>query len=224
MRLSSVAVVSTVVLAAGLPIDRASAEDWSGFHAGIELGYGAGRDQIDEVDGDRRYFADTSGPIVGAVGGWQRQIGGLVVGVELEFAHLGQTGSTTRGDGAGGEIKGRLDVGAAGTLSGRVGALVTPETLLFGRVGGTLADLRGHTDHTWIDGGATRFSTADTSSPSLGLTLGAGVERTLTPKWVGRFEYQYTKFSRELSLPDVGPGWRHDADLHALKLSLLRRF
>lgn len=193
----------------------------SGFYAGINLGYGGGQDAVTEINGPRFYFPDTRGVIAGAQVGWQKQLDDrLVGGFEVEVGDLGQSGNTARSDGFA-TVSSSIDLGAYATFSGRLGVLVERDWLLYGRAGITVAELDARVTETATP---SRSSTQDST---WGYTFGAGVERALSPQWSVRVEYQYTDFRTELALPDnggPGPGWNHDADLHAIKLGLNMHF
>ena len=144
----------------------------------------------------------------------------LVGGFEVEVGDLGQSGNTARSDGFA-TVSSSIDLGAYATFSGRLGVLVERDWLLYGRAGITVAELDARVTETATP---SRSSTQDST---WGYTFGAGVERALSPQWSVRVEYQYTDFRTELALPDnggPGPGWNHDADLHAIKLGLNMHF
>ncbi len=199
---------------------------WSGFYGGLHLGYGAGRDDVREINGNRSYFPDTKGAILGVQGGWQKQIDRFVFGAELEAGTLGQSGDVTRRD-EGGTLKSSTDFGLYGTLSGRVGYTVTPDWLVYGRLGLTLAEMDAKIEQSCpAQACAWTPSSSATRDHAWGYVFGGGVEHSLSDRWTGRIEYQYTDFRRELALPagESGPGWHHDPDLHAVKFSMNRRF
>lgn len=223
MRMIPAAAVAAVLALSGTP---ARAQDWSGAYAGLHLGYGAGRDDVTEINGARAYYPDLSGMVVGAQAGWQRQIERVVAGVELDAGYLGASGKTSRTD-TFGTVTTTTDIGAYGTLSARVGYLVGPRWLVFGRVGVTLASLDGDTEQSCpATGCGLQPGRSETEGHSWGVTFGGGVERAVSERWSARVDYQYTDFRRELALPPAGsgPGWHHDTDLHIVKASISRRF
>jgi len=223
--------VGTVLLVGAIPTAAqspgASASGaWSGPYGGLHLGYGAGRDNVTEVNGPRAYFPDTSGTLGGAQIGWQRQFDRVVAGLELELGSLGQSGSVTKADEVS-AVSNRADLGFYGLLSGRAGYLVTPSWLIFGRAGLAMADLNAKT--TMECGPAASClegsGEAKTKGVTIGYGLGAGIEHALSTRWSARAEYQYMSFRRELALPPVsGPGWRHDLDLHLIKIGVNYHF
>lgn len=212
------------------PARLASAADWSGAYGGVSLGYATGDDEAQEINGPRNYLTEFGGFTASAHLGWQRQIEGLVAGVELEGGYLDLGADITR-DVAGGSVTSDASLGAYGTLTGRLGVVLHSDWLLYGRIGVAMAALDAETVQTCtgadLCGGAqsTPVSSAETQDETFGLVLGAGVERQLGGMWTGRLDYQFINFRDELALPALdGPGWEHEVDVHAVKLGLSRRF
>jgi len=227
-RQTACAVLGIVAVLAATPKTPAFAdgERWSGFYGGFHLGYGGGRDDVAEVNGPRSYFPDTSGGVAGVQLGWQHQLDRMVAGIEIEGGHLGQSGSLHRSDG-GSEVTADAKLGLYGTLSARVGYLMTPSWLLYTRAGITFAEMNAETVQACpATACSVTPSRARTRDHAWGGTLGIGAEYALTEKWTARAEYQYAVLRTELALPDggSGPGWNHDADLHQVKIAISRRF
>jgi opacity protein-like surface antigen len=196
----------------------------SGFYAGINLGYGAGEDEVTEINGPRIYFPDTGNVVGGVLVGWQTNFDKIVAGVELEGGLLGQSGDIERSD-AFAHVQSTIDYDAYATLSGRLGVRLGDEWTVYGRLGVTVAELEARTFESCPTPDPCAFtpSVATTQDSTWGYTIGAGVERQLSRQWSIRLEYQYTDFREELALPDgggPGPGWTHDIDLHAVKAGL----
>ncbi|MDX2203636.1 MAG: outer membrane beta-barrel protein [Hyphomicrobiaceae bacterium] len=202
---------------------------WTGFYVGGSLNYGRGANEAAEVNGPRAYTTEFGAAYASGHMGWQRQWARIVGGVELEAGYLGMGSSVTR-DVTGGSITSGTELGAYGALSGRMGMLITPSLLVYGRAGIALADINGKTTQTCdagLCGGAqsTTVSEATTKSPSWGVLLGAGLEHQLSSRWSGRIEYKYMDFRKELALPAVdGPGWNHSTDVHSVSVGFSYRF
>lgn len=208
--------------AAALSAPAASAADWSGWVVGAHVGYGAGRDDVTEVDGPRATFADSDGALGGVQAARLWQAGRLVVGAELEAGHLGQSGSATRTDPAG-TVASDVALGPYAALSGRAGWLLTPDWQAFARAGVAVAALDARTTQRCAAPGCALVpSSAPADDVTFGGVFGGGLEWALSARWRGRMEYQYVLFRKELALPDgdAGPGWRHDIDLHLVKLAV----
>jgi len=225
------AYVALVVASLAAPIaPPAAAGDWSGPYAGVSLGYAAGDDEAQEINGPRTYIPDFSGFIGSAHIGWQRQFQNIVAGVEVEAGYLDLGSDVTR-DVTGGSITSGADLGAYGTLTGRLGLVIHSDWLLYGRAGVAFAKLDGKTVQTCtgadLCAGAqsTAVSSAETDDTSFGLVLGGGIERQLGDNWTGRIDYQFINFRDELALPPIdGPGWEHEVDVHAIKVGISRKF
>lgn len=204
----------------------AGATDWTGFYGGLSLGYGAGQDAVSEIDSGRRYFPATSGVVAGTQLGWQKQLGRFVVGGELEAGWLGQSGDVRRAD-DGAALTAEAQLGAYAALSGRLGYLVAPDWLLYGRAGLAVAAIDAETRQTCGSDPGCGNSRAETRDHAYGFAFGGGVEHALSARWSLRAEYQYLEFRRELALPPggaPGPGWNHRLDVHVAKLGLNYRF
>lgn len=207
----------------------ASTPSWTGAYVGGSVNFGRGSNEAAEVNGPRDYITDFGAAYGAGHIGWQRQWARLVGGIELEAGYLGM-GSTITRDVTGGSITSGTDIGAYGALSGRMGVLLTPTLLLYGRAGIALADINGKTTQTCdasLCGGAqsTAVSEAKTKSPSWGVLLGAGLEHQFSSRWSGRVEYKYMDFRKELALPTVdGPGWNHGVDVHSLSVGVSYKF
>jgi len=221
--------IPIVLILVSLPV-AASAADWTGAYAGVSLGYGAGDDEAQEINGSRAYIPEFDGFTGSAHLGWQRQSQNIVAGIEVEGGYLDLGSDVTR-DVTGGSITSGADLGAYATVSGRLGLVVNSVWLVYGRAGLVVAELDGKTVQTCtgadLCAGAqtTPVSSAETDDVSLGLLLGAGVERQIGTKWTARIDYQFMNFREELALPEIdGPGWDHDVDVHAIKLGLSYRF
>ena len=211
------------------PIE-APASIWSGAYVGAHLGYGTGDDDAREINGPRNYIADFDGAIGGLHLGWQRQMHNWVAGLEIEAGYLGLESSVER-DVTGGYVTSGADLGGYVSLSGRLGYLLSPTWLAYGRAGVVAAELDAKTVQTCTSpdlcAGAqsTPISSAQSEDVTWGLLLGAGLERHLLGRWNGRVEYQFMSFRDELVLPAIdGPGWNHDIDVHAIKFGLSYRF
>lgn len=202
---------------------------WTGFYTGGSVNFGRGDVEASEVNGPRNYIANFDNAFVAAHIGWQRQWARMVGGIEVEGGYLGM-GSSITSEVAGGTIISGTDIGAYGTLSGRMGFLATPSLLVYGRAGIALADISGTTTQTCdaaLCAGqqSTFVSEAKTKSPSWGVLLGGGLEHQFSRHWSGRIEYKFMDFRKELALPAIdGPGWHHDVNVHAVSVGLSHKF
>jgi len=156
---------------------------WSGFYAGLNLGYGhhSGVSQYYDpafnVDGGRR----KSGFLGGVQGGYNYQLGMFVVGAEadLQYAAIGDKGATYRGTYFPGE-----DDGYFGTIRARAGVAVD-RALLFGTLGFAYGNIGGNKG---LDA-ALGYRRDDRTSG--GWTLGGGLEYAVTDNFTAKVEGLY---------------------------------
>ncbi len=213
------------------PLPATATYDWSGCYAGLNAG---------AIVSDERYSLATAGGFLqnnnlfsnpanssqvghsfashatGFTGGGQigcnKQIGILVLGVEADFDHTGQLGSTASfgpagpiigaNDPARNHVSSQIDrVGQDGdwysTLRGRVGLSATPTLLLYATGGLAVARISSAANVTF---GADRFFLSNNafagsySETRTGWTIGAGTEWAFLPNWSLRAEYLYLDF------------------------------
>ncbi|GAA0743909.1 porin family protein [Sphingomonas sp. ABOLD] len=129
-----------------------------------------------------------SGFVYGGAAGYDLQRGNLVVGVDGEI-----TGTTTKKTFDLGTIKGGRDL-YAGV---RIGYVVAPATLLYGKVG---------YDNSRVIARSGQLRDAENLD---GVRLGAGVERSFG-HYYGKVEYRYTNASQDVIRHQVlaGIGYR----------------
>jgi outer membrane immunogenic protein len=173
------------------PAPSASATPWTGVYLG--LGFGGGAANVQEAD---KTNGVTNGSTdLGAMG----VFGTVQAGADYRFSGtrfvVGAFGDYDFGD-VSGKDEGvgwsrEWMVQDQWTIGGRLGALATPDTLLYGLVGYTSAtqkvDLEGIGNTFW-DG------TTSKSVTTGGFTVGAGVETRLMGNWFLKGEYRYTAF------------------------------
>lgn len=213
------------------PLPATATYDWSGCYAGLNAG---------AIVSDERYSLATAGGFLqnnnlfsnpanssqvghsfashatGFTGGGQigcnKQIGILVLGVEADFDHTGQLGSTASfgpagpiigaNDPARNHVSSQIDrVGQDGdwysTIRGRVGLSATPTLLLYATGGLAVAQISSAANVTF---GADRFFLSNNafagsySETRTGWTIGAGTEWAFLPNWSLRAEYLYLDF------------------------------
>jgi outer membrane immunogenic protein len=180
---------------------------WTGFYAGLNVGYSWGRSDSDGTVTNAATGAfigagsDTlnlDGIIGGGQIGYNYQITNWVLGIEADIQGSGQKGSLSVvcpgcGDG-GADITGAFDQKLTwfGTVRGRLGVTVTPTILAYAT--GGLAYGEVTTDGT-ITGptvqtpnGTATFSSSETKA---GWVVGGGVEGIISRNWTTKIEYLY---------------------------------
>lgn len=198
------------------------ARNWTGFY----LGGSAGLRREDHTWTTNAFLAPPIGPIaqwpnsqgfndtgarIGGFLGYNLQIAPrFVVGIEGDFA-WGSTRTSTNyvipGAGFGifpigglapndtSEFKTQWDA----SLRGRIGALITPDTLAYLTGGASWQRVQATATcdaTTFVPGICVIDSRSDTQSKTLtGWTLGAGLESVIAGAWTGRIEYRYAQYN-----------------------------
>ncbi len=174
----------------------ASAANWSGFRVGAGGGYGFINHELSldvDPDGTQASLDGISGEggLFTVEVGYDHQFSNnFVAGVQFDY-----TGSSV-------ETVAELDLGVPGftgyrleasdsyTVAGRLGYLVTPETLVYGLAGWTWTDFEQ--DILVVTG--TPVFTNDFDAD--GFTVGAGIETVLAENFTGKLEYRYTDYGK----------------------------
>lgn len=141
---------------------------WSGFYLGGHVGGGWGN--AEEYWYPATYTLDSSGFVGGVHGGYNVQMGHLVLGLEGDWSASGVGLS----DG--------IDERWRASVRGRLG-LAYDKALFYVTTGAA-----------WVD--FNHFAIKNNTA-SLGYTLGGGMEYALSPRWSLRSEYLYSDFGTE---------------------------
>lgn len=195
---------------------------WTGFYVGAHIGGAWGRtgwtDPLGppfDLGSDR--FSDVIG---GGQAGFDYQLGAFVGGVE---------GTYSRGDlrASHASIPEPADILQSrvrwlATVSGRLGYAITPELLVYGRLGGAWM----RSEHQIVDLGVLENVGSATRS---GWLAGLGAEYRVYGNWSVKLEYNYMDFgTRRLNFVDLegGPPVPFDIrqDLHTILLGVNYRF
>ena len=211
------AVMQTIPVAASdlAPSTFAPAWTWSGFYIGGSLGAATGAATFSDPYGPS-IFGDritTAGTLAGLQLGYNWQVAPRwLVGVQADAGYLNSYGdytcmqASTMLIGSNCQVTPRV----LATLTGRLGFLVDPHghTLVFGKGGVAWTDsdvsitpnnsaALSQFPNAIFPGEATNEHTN-----AWGITVGAGVERALTPAWSLSLEYDYYRFAtRNVSTP-----------------------
>jgi outer membrane immunogenic protein len=184
----------------------------TGFYAGVQAGYGFGRDRngfgavIDNGSPDvpseaGPYHHNTDGVVLGGQLGFNWEfLPSWVLGLEGEGWWSAVRGSrTTREDAAdpGSFTRFRSQNRADGAISGRIG-FVLEESLIYAKAGidwGAYRYVEQHDDFGGVNNAACNpVCTVTFSKTRAGLLLGAGWEFQFAPDWTSKFEYDYINF------------------------------
>lgn len=217
----------------------ASAADWTGFHAGFNVGY-AGDEfkypvaaEFGSLDVRGELSLNSSGFIGGGQLGYDRQFSNrLVLGVEADFDISNVTGEVGVNGGLTGGVSGSLSANAGSeleslaTIRARLGYAVSDSLLPYVTVGAAYGDVDTGYDLSIVDGGgATVFaSNGSESSSQSGWAAGVGVEYKITDRISLKTEYLYSDLGdyRVLDISALGGSGSLDADttVHAVRFGM----
>lgn len=160
------------------PMSAVSAYDWSGFYAGVNLGYGWAESELLGSTTD-----EFEGILGGAQVGYNQDMGGFVLGVEGDFQFSDITYEENDIFGSG--IDGTAKIDNFGTLRARAGLAVDR---FMPYVTGGLAIANASIEFT--DG----IDTIGTDDTYIGYTVGGGVEFAMIDNVTVKAEYLYADF------------------------------
>jgi outer membrane immunogenic protein len=188
------ALAASNATAADMPVKAAQrtmvapAFSWTGFYAGVNLGYGWARvSGSSSVAGGLLTGATSSGTgnLDGINGGGQvgfnYQTGMIVWGIEGDFQGSGQSQTTTTG-----ALTEEDRLRSFATVRGRVGVTAWDRGLLYVTGGYAWMDARSRV----TSGGTTLI---DLSANKGGWTVGGGAEWMFMPNWSTKLEYLYMR-------------------------------
>ncbi|PWT90625.1 MAG: hypothetical protein C5B56_05120, partial [Proteobacteria bacterium] len=190
---------------------------WTGFYMGANFGYSFARSNTDTtfLDPTGTALFTTSGSsrfngiVAGGQAGYNWQFGNWLTGFEADIQGTGQQAAppsficpgvpcNAAGTAVGADHTHKLDW--YGTLRGRLGAVLTPNLLVYGTAGAAIAGL---SHYGWLnpDVGPFGVPVVDSNSTNLlgrttkwGWVAGAGIEARLIGNWIGRIEYLHLDF------------------------------
>lgn len=187
-------VISGQALAADLPVKAkpivAAAFDWSGVYVGVHAGYGGGMKDWEGQTGD--FVA--RGALAGGQIGINKQLGSLVVGVELDaaWADIGGSQSILFGGpllGVASSQATSSKIDAVATFAGRAG-FAADRWLVFAKAGLAALHERHNRDAVVTLPGAF-FGTVRADEMRYVPMLGFGAEYALSGNWSIKGEYNY---------------------------------
>jgi outer membrane immunogenic protein len=195
------------------------ATNWSGFYAGVNIGYGWGSnntaltDATPPGDGTDILSQSLSGRSSGLVGGGQIgynwQIGSLVTGLEADIQGSGIKGTATKSPIA---INFSLSPGESfsasseqklswfGTVRGRIGVTATPDLLLFATGGLAYGEVSHTGNAPEIDPGNIFDYPVATNQTKTGWAAGAGAEWMFARGWSAKVEYLHIDLGTDTAI------------------------
>jgi len=171
---------------------------WTGLYLGGHIGAGFGNSSFSDPAGPPIYggtVRSTTASGGGQLGyNWQIPSSAFVLGVEADADVISANGSGTCFASSGFFISAncRVRPDAGGSFTGRLGYVTVNSGLALLYVKGGLAWLDEGIDIT--TNGTLPYSTTSLDGMRWGWTVGAGIERALTPAWSLRLEYDYANF------------------------------
>jgi outer membrane immunogenic protein len=200
-------VLTALVVTAAAVSSPAFAQDAAPF-SGPRIGVIAGWDHLVPGNSDDSYYRNNNadGVVYGVDGGYDVRAGrNLVLGIDGEVS-----GSTAKVDSDPYNNSddfgyGRVKTGRDLYLGGRVGFLLSPKTMIYGKAGYTNARLDLTANETGAETG--QHFNLD------GYRLGAGIEEQLSPHTYAKVEYRYSNYSdARLEFPNGGNTDNFDVD------------
>lgn len=200
-----IALAALLAMSVSAPALAQNATPFSGFRVEGLAGYDALKsgEKDDGVDtADNNGDETVNGVVFGVGAGYDYNIGNLVFGIEGEFTEsTGKQDVDETIDGLNQRIKTGRDL----YVGGRIGAPVTPSTLLYAKAGYTNLAIENRFEQ---DDDRFEFDTnAD------GWRLGAGVEQLFGPNAYGKVEYRYSKYGNLELNREGAEDFNRDIDL-----------
>jgi outer membrane immunogenic protein len=206
----------------GDPIVVPSYFSWTGFYIGGHVGYGWGSSSSfnnpdagngDGFDGLDGFTNHPYGWMGGVTLGYNWQSDAFVFGLEGDLGYLGASDSTRNAEGFA-----TADYGAYGTLTARIG-YAEDRWMFYAKGGLAFADIENRA-------GAINAGVVDTTDFTrldevrIGWALGAGVEFAFQKDLSMKIEYLYMDFGGDRSGNIDGDVFRHENDIHTVKVGL----
>ncbi len=190
---------------------------WTGFYIGADIGGIGVNDSVFDRDGFggvvpvRRSFNGGTDFFGGVDLGYNWQSGAFVFGIESDIGGFSINGNRTNAFG------GTVNINASGgfyaDITGRLGYLVAPNVLLYGKGGWAYADTNWSPRSNLVG----NYVYNNTNGAS-GWTAGGGIEYKLNPNWSLKVEYLYFDLGANTeTITNVGTNirYRFDNDLTA---------
>lgn len=183
------------------PLDTAR---WTGAYLGISYGYADGVSKVSGGSGN--FDLDQNGSIGSVYGGYNWQLGRIVLGLEADLGTANYNGD--EGQGAG-RVSSELNTLAS--VRARAGVLLTPAFLVYGTGGFAWGDMdftaNKITQSEWLGG----------------YQLGAGTELNVAGPWTLRLEYLYTDLDTQ-TITHGGITNTYEPDFHTVRAGVSYKF
>ncbi len=215
------ALFSTTFAASAANQDVITGPSWTGFYVGGFLGAGDVTHRITSglLPGASYDGIGGEGIFGGLMGGYNYQLAnGIVLGAQGEFAFSGISTDLSASISGLGSGSAKVEEQYSAALSGRVGWLANPDTLLYLIGGYSHARYKASGSVSLSVGRGFSYS-ASRKESFHGFHVGAGMETRITPAISARVEYRYTDLGRE----DWGTGGiiRSEPSSHTGRIGLV---
>lgn len=201
-------------LLAGPAIAAGPTHDWNGFFAGLNAGYDYGHADLSFSGIGTSAFNTLTGVQIGVDGGYNKQFGHFVAGVELSAASADLNGDRPCPNPTftcGTRLNGIFDA------SGRLGYALG-DALLFAKGGLAGADMV----HRLSRAGGPDATDHDTMIH--GYLAGAGAEYAFSPAFSGKLEYNYLHYGDEKSSDTFGEVLHDKVLVNVIKIGVDYKF
>lgn len=213
MRMFLMSLAAFVLFASNAKADP----NWDGLYGGVSLGAAFSQASTTDTNGGVTpgpFDFNGNGLMGGGVAGYNRLWGHMLFGVEgdIGYMNLDDTG-TIQSSVPGHHQDLKVDAGAYGDITARVGLLVMPGTLVYAK--GGVAFLDSSASQTTNNPGYVTHG----SDSFTGWTVGAGVEHFVTDNVSLKLEYQHFDFGSEtgdqtsVGDPPIGYVYKNDTSL-----------
>lgn len=205
-----------------------AAPSWAGFYIGGHAGYAWA-----SSDGDYRgevpvppppvvvsypFGLRPDGATLGAHLGYNFQSGSWILSLEGDWSWLFDAKDTVADPGGSARFD-TIELFWTGHARGRIGYLLTSNTLAFIAGGAAFASTRNTHYGPTGAGGAFWFDTRT----RIGYSLGGGFEHMLNPNWLVRLEYLFDHFDNEAFIWAAGRYTNSDLTLNTVRLGISYR-
>lgn len=201
---------------------------WQGVYFGLHAGYAVGDTTTENLPGSgngngfddgnaaTKLELDPEGFAGGIQVGYNKQTGRVVLGIE------GEAGYFDLDDRKFGENFADVEYGFYGILTGKLGYAFN-KYLFYFKGGVAIADIESQAAD--VSGGVAVASDSTKSDEvHLGYAVGGGVEYALSSIWSVKAEYLFLDFDDETSTNADGDVFKHEHDLHTIKIGVNHRF
>lgn len=202
---------------------KGSNRSWSGCYIGLQGGYGwsdvsgVGSEYDGSLSGS--YSIEMYDFIGGVYAGCNRQSGRMVFGLEADIEHSSAKGSSVFYDPTSVAYDETAEFDWLGSVRGRMG-VVAKDTLFYLTAGWAY----GKTTQSVSQPNTSFYD--EHSEKRNGWTLGLGVEKFLTNRFIARLEYRFSRLDgyTNLNLANNSRDKIDDTDINVLRLGIAAKF